>query len=69
MNIGGSESMLLRGLKIVLVRGDHHDLLGFEVEQSWNEKIDFRVRFVALHVFRRENAVPGQTGVLRHVGE
>src|SRR6185295_6077704 len=65
----GSKPVLLRGLKIVLVGGDHHDLPRVEVEKMRRQKIDFRVRLVAADIFRREYAIPRQTGVLSHIGE
>jgi hypothetical protein len=37
MNIGGAQSVFASGLEIMLVGGDHHDFLGFQIEQLRRE--------------------------------
>jgi hypothetical protein len=69
VNKGGSQAVLLRGLEVVVVGGDHHDLFRLEVEELRSEKVNFGVRFVAANVFRGQNAIPRQSGVLRHIRE
>jgi hypothetical protein len=46
------QSVFIRRLKVMFVRGNHHDLVGLEIEQLRNEQINFRVRLVTLYVFR-----------------
>src|SRR5581483_10435854 len=60
VNVGGSQPGFPSGLEIVFVGGDHHDLLGLEIKQLRRQLVDRRVGLVALHILRRENAVPWQ---------
>ena len=66
---GGLQAELLRGLQIVVVRGDHHHLLRRQAEQLCRAKIGFRIGLVVLEQFRRHDQVPRQAGELRHVGQ
>ena len=49
------------------MRGDEHDPFGFHIKKVRHELINLWIGLVMANIFRRQNTIPGKTGVLRHV--
>src|SRR5215211_735519 len=68
-DVGGFQAVLLGGAQVVWVGGDHHYLVGVEVEQFGRHQVGLGVRLVLADQLGGEDEIPRKTGSLRHVDE
>ncbi len=64
---GGAHALCACRLQIVGMGGDQHNLLCWQVQQLDSHLVDRWIGLVGSDQLSREDAVPGQAAILRHV--